>query len=129
MSYIHQKQLLPTHTGTVVTYAAHVSRHMQGETAQEMAGLAEAMQTKAVPVHTSCDGDFLHHRSYATHPWRVAFQALAMCILLMPPCRSAADVLESTWLQVFACANLLESTDTPGTGSQCIASAAVTSTC
>ena len=30
--------------------------HVQGETAQEMAGLAEAMQTKAVPVHTSCDG-------------------------------------------------------------------------
>ncbi len=29
---------------------------LQGETPQEMAGLAEAMQLKAVPVHTSCDG-------------------------------------------------------------------------
>ncbi|KAL3150760.1 hypothetical protein ABBQ32_000534 [Trebouxia sp. C0010 RCD-2024] len=29
--------------------------HAKGETPQEMAGLAEAMQTKAVPVHTSCD--------------------------------------------------------------------------
>ena len=36
---------------------SHVVCHaMQGETPQEMAGLAEAMQTKAVPVHTSCDG-------------------------------------------------------------------------
>ena len=30
---------------------------LQGETPQEMAGLAEAMQLKAVSVHTSCDGD------------------------------------------------------------------------
>ncbi|KAA6422892.1 MAG: anthranilate phosphoribosyltransferase [Trebouxia sp. A1-2] len=29
--------------------------HSKGETPQEMAGLAEAMQLKAVPVHTSCD--------------------------------------------------------------------------
>ena len=29
---------------------------MQGETPQEIAGLAEAMQTKSVPVHTNCDG-------------------------------------------------------------------------
>ncbi|KAL0033905.1 hypothetical protein WJX77_010315 [Trebouxia sp. C0004] len=29
--------------------------HSKGETPQEMAGLAEAMQLKSVPVHTSCD--------------------------------------------------------------------------
>lgn len=29
--------------------------HSKGETPQEIAGLAEAMQTKSVPVHTNCD--------------------------------------------------------------------------
>ena len=50
------------------------NNHVQGETAQEMAGLAEAMQAKAVPVHTSCDGmplylpaAYVMLRSYQCH--------------------------------------------------------------
>ena len=59
---------------------------LQGETPQEMAGLAEAMQTKAVPVHTSCDG-----MSGPSLPPPTTPPLHIMCIAILSP-----DILAST---------------------------------
>lgn len=72
------------------TPAQHV-RCVQGETAQEMAGLTEALQAKAVPVHTSCDGELglsmrqiIGARVRTTPPviWRRCLQAVSSVCLI-----------------------------------------------
>ena len=52
-----EKPCLCWHGTGALQYLHRLCDLLQGETPQEMAGLAEAMQLKAVPVHTSCDGD------------------------------------------------------------------------
>lgn len=63
---------------------------LQGETAQEVAGLAEAMQAKAVPVHTSCDGEHMAQEPFVLsetyqHTDKVPFSAEKLSLDVVTP--------------------------------------------